>query len=403
MKNLSEMVIQYLKQLLWKLQRRQRAAKRAKIHKGVVSHESFAGLHTTIRSLLDDLDNTFKQIKKMRPRKHEMQRVIKKFGPFIVGDASSEDDSFPMLKLEGLKAYGLPSFLISYWPRDTRVRLRKGKKITHELESFICAMKQHAISYVGRRPGCVYYEVAWVVMHDKQTKKDIGMTRPYECNFYVEVERKTGAVNAIKIPMTHQINIPVHRSRSNPKGGSMYKAKRGRHALIAVQSWERPDMINDEETHAPEQIKADLEERFCIAYNLTMRREYGVNIIVKKGGHCATFIVPQNRWKYFFRERLDVMTTAGRKRPIFHAVIAHERHLKTGKIVDVKTHYRGSRNFVWNGYEILIVMQGKHGASQASFGISAMCKEDTDERLVSVYGEYGDKLKRTFEGDSATA
>lgn len=395
MKNFSEKLLRYLRQLLWKLQRKQRADERTKRPEPNKTYEGFAGQHTTIKSLLNDMDTTFKQMKRMQPKQRNMQRVIRKFGPFVLGYGGEAEDWFHMNELEGFKAYGLPSFLIAYWPIASRPSERDS------METFVCAVKQHALAYVGRRPGCVYYEVCWVVMPDKKSKKEIGMTKPYEQYFYIEVDIKTGAVNAIKTPCFKQKVIPVHRQSA--KQGRSALIKGGRKTSYMVQRWDMPDFIEDGEVHTGEQKKDELEKRFVMAYNTTMRREYGVNIIVKKGGFRATFIVPQNRWKYFFRERIDVMTTGGKKRPIFHAVIAHKRHLKNGKTSYVKTHYRGSRNFVWNGYEILIVMQGKHGRSQADLNMAGRSAEDTKGKLVSIFGETGDRVNKTFEGDSATA
>jgi hypothetical protein len=340
--------------------------------------EKISFQYQTIRELLDDMDETFKNLRRMRPTRHSVQRVVKKYGPFMMGKLR-EGDLLQRDELEGFEAYGLPTFLIGYWPGERHIKGR-------DLEVFQCAIKTHSLPYAGKRPDCTYYEVATVIMPDKQTAKDIGMKKPAEINYYIEVNKKTGAVRAAKTPWTKQIQIP---------------ARNGRPVCIHRQVWDLPDYIKDEGHHS-EGVKAKfLEERFEVLYSSIMRREYGVNILVKKAGYRATFIVPQNRWKYFFRERVDVKTAAGKNRPIFHAVIAHSRHLKSGKVTDVKTHYRGSRHFVWNGYEIRIVMQGKHGKPQASFGSSTVSEEDTPKKTVSIFGPTGDLVNKEFEGDTA--
>lgn len=135
-------------------------------------------------------------------------------------------------------------------------------------------------------------------------------------------------------------------------------------------------------------------------YSAVMRREYGVNIIVKKGKYRATFTVPQNRWKYFFKDRIDALTPGGKKIPIYHAVVAHKRQTKT-KLTYVKTHYRGSRHFWWQGYEINIVMQGLHSVPQADFAVSALDEFPPDRPetdFIDATGVGGGRINRLFEG-----
>jgi len=77
-----------------------------------------------------------------------------------------------------------------------------------------------------------------------------------------------------------------------------------------------------------------------------------VNIASADSLHLSVSI-PDNHAKYFFKNR----KFKGKK--IFHAVAAHYRNTKTGTTT-VKTHYRGSRSFEWEGYQVNIQLPGLH-------------------------------------------
>jgi len=159
-----------------------------------------------------------------------------------------------------------------------------------------------------------------------------------------------------------------------------------------------PDLIEDgKSNHTEDAVRRELETQFTLRYNMVMQREYGVNIIVKRGKSRATFTVPQDRWKYFFRERIKAKTPHGKTKPIYHSVVAHQRQTISGTTA-VKTHYRGLRHFIWKGYDIRIVMQGKHGVPQASLDITPTSEEDMKEG-VQYYdlNDISDRINRVFE------
>jgi len=373
----------------------------------VVSYENVGGQYRTIKDLLTDLDSVFKQLGRFKPKNKSALRLVKRYGPFIMALYKTQRDFIYTHELEGFKAYGLPTFLIGYFDP---IHQPDPENCMHW---FLCASKCNALAYVGKKPGHVYYEVTHVVMPDKDSAKKISMAKPEEFDYYIEVNEITGAVTAIKTPWIKTIAIPRSKRRRTVGGAPKMTTKSWRNGssgsnagcgpvtYIKKQVWDRPDFMDGCDHHSEAEKKNDLEERFCLTYNCIMRRELGVNIIVKKGNSRATFIVPQNRWKYFFRDRVDVKTPSGRKRPIFHAVVAHKRDLKSGKTSYVKTHYRGSRHFWWGSYEILITMQGKHSKSQAGLDVALTCEEDTNEPCVSIFGETAKQINRTFEGDAA--
>jgi len=75
-----------------------------------------------------------------------------------------------------------------------------------------------------------------------------------------------------------------------------------------------------------------------------------------RGTCVATFSIDLPRAKYFFADRDFEPANDGRRRRIFHAVVAHERVLTDGRRTSVKAHFRGARTFLWHKDRIHIVL-----------------------------------------------
>lgn len=349
--------------------------------------ESFGCQYADMATLLDDLDDAFSDLRKLRPRKHYLQGLIKRYGPYMVdlrGEEDPEGDGFFTDELEGFKAYGFPSFLIG-WHRNTKEDC---------VQTILVAHKVKSCPYKRRLSNRAFYEVCYCVMPFGKYK------RPTEYGFFIEVHTKTGEVTAMSIPTPKQTIIPSKKHPGHP-------------IIINHTNMEFPDFRNEymleqdseklgSKMHSPPVLKKRLEQCFILNYNIIMRREYGINIIVKKGSDRATFTVPSNQWKTFFKDRIPALSKTGRMRPIYHAVVAHKRRLKKRwlreqKISYVKTHYRGLRHFFWHGYEIQIVMQGKHGISQATLDVTGVDPEEAKGKTVSLTGKWADRLNTLFE------
>lgn len=89
-----------------------------------------------------------------------------------------------------------------------------------------------------------------------------------------------------------------------------------------------------------------------------------VRVNVKHGDLVAAFGIDPKRTAYFFRDRdVDLRTLTGQKRRIFHSVRPHMR--RGGKAVGL--HFRGLRDFDWQGYNIHIAVPGLHHADALNF------------------------------------
>ncbi len=104
----------------------------------------------------------------------------------------------------------------------------------------------------------------------------------------------------------------------------------------------------------------------------------GFLVRAKKNGVVATFAIDMLRSPYFFKDREVVVNKDGKKKKIFHIVRTHERHLRDGKVTDVKSHFRGLRKFTWNGYEIVVSMAGTHHGDMLDFRAEGIEVGDTE-------------------------
>lgn len=98
---------------------------------------------------------------------------------------------------------------------------------------------------------------------------------------------------------------------------------------------------------------------FVMAANIYASTSNGmIRVSVKdKNGLAAVFSVDVKRTPYFFKDR-----DAGEGGRIFHIVRPHMRRKASG-LAPVKMHFRGLRDFNWNGYRVHITVPGRHHKS----------------------------------------
>jgi hypothetical protein len=122
-----------------------------------------------------------------------------------------------------------------------------------------------------------------------------------------------------------------------------------------------------------------------------------IRVACTKGGVTAAFAVDYQIMPGFFRDR----DTAGKKkRPIFHVVRTHQRRLPNGDVIPVKMHFAGLRRFVWNGYDVLVTVPGKHHADLAAISVGSHNLEDDEVASPDMMDEaaLGEALARHVSG-----
>ena len=118
---------------------------------------------------------------------------------------------------------------------------------------------------------------------------------------------------------------------------------------------------------------------FSVLVNAHFQASIDIRVRVQKRGLVAVFTVDMLRTPHFFQDRELVLTPGGRRKPIFHIVRTHPRRLAGGRLVPVKTHFRGVRTFTWNDYEVNITMPGFHHADPLTMDFSGMEILDGDK------------------------
>ncbi len=301
------------------------------------------GRFVGMKTLLESIDETFSKLARLKRSKHETAKLLRKNGPMIVPydqNALCEENY-----LEGFATYGLPSMLFvdTPWSRYFQDQKKDG------FEHLSYAVKFDKLPVVLKRRGFSYYKFGcyWPKQRGDRTPE-------FSIQAYVGVHEITGEVIAIPVLQTLCKDLKANSVTS-------HKAK-----TIPNRAW-RYLALTDDFSLCQEEQRRHIVSHFCAIYSFSMWREFDVNIVVTKAGAKATFLVPHHRWKDFFKDRLDVLASDGKRARIFHAVTAHTR--SNGS--NVRTYYKGSRHFCWRGYEVSIVIPGKHGAPQASFGVSA--------------------------------
>lgn len=140
--------------------------------------------------------------------------------------------------------------------------------------------------------------------------------------------------------------------------------------------WDYPrellDISTDNGTTPQERAKV----LFSVAVNASLARERGITVRVKKGGQSAAFAIDMTRSPYFFSDREKVTDANGQTKKIFHIVKGHWRTLGGGHQKFIKTHFRGLKNFMWNGYEVSIGVGGKHGLAVSDYNLKSLNEID---------------------------
>ena len=88
----------------------------------------------------------------------------------------------------------------------------------------------------------------------------------------------------------------------------------------------------------------------------------------------------------------------GNTKKIFHIVAAHKRVINGVEQI-VKSHTRGLRKFMWNGYKINILLMGKHIQSINKFTSDSIEEVDAKEQGIKTIeaGKAMDRLSEIFD------
>jgi len=254
------------------------------------------------------------------------------------------------------------------------------------------------------RPGEVVYQLVAHFMSDHPPKwarkfiKKGGV--PLTC--YVAVAGES--VRALR--ELHTIRIDLYgthkRKRINGKRGHRSKNRDG--TVTSFQVFDYPNWLKVADAlllDSKNKILTTPDER-CSAmmkWIATVNETISSNLQVRatKDGMTALFAVNLLRTPYFFRDRERDID--GSKRRIFHIVRTHQR--KSGSYV--RSHFRGNREFFWNGYKVQITMPMTHHAVtvlDANFGAHFHNPEHPSQEPMIKSGKFGNIIKELLNGKS---
>ena len=304
------------------------------------THKSEIGEFESIKSLLGDLDTTFFGLERI-VRDPIAGKFVRAWGTFIVPSSATNNTEVDETNLgAGFKAYGLPTVLSVYF--------KPTKAEEHECVPLIFARKVHRVRGVVFPKNKQMYEVGGACYFKGPKTKTPTQT----VLFHVAVDRESGEV----FPLREYLTLT-----------NVLRTKHGKTYIPNTHlGYPTLPIVDAPESMGMEKI---LTRMFCFAFNATMLKETGINVRITKGKLSVVVNVPPDRWKYFFKDRIDVIHRGVKKR-IFHTVAAHTRKGKS-KEANVKTHYRGIRRFEWGGYSICITVPGKHKVADASFNVES--------------------------------
>ncbi len=126
-----------------------------------------------------------------------------------------------------------------------------------------------------------------------------------------------------------------------------------------------------------------------------------LRVSATKNKVTAMFGIDLLRTPYFFDDRDATYTNHGAKKKIFHIVRTHARALADGRVVHVKSHFRGEREFEWNGHHVIISMPGHHHTPLTEYHGGAHIYESDEQWPPGMISEakLGKKISQHLKDD----
>jgi hypothetical protein len=147
----------------------------------------------------------------------------------------------------------------------------------------------------------------------------------------------------------------IKKELVRPKRSDKGKRRRQDAFFLTHLSWQYPawavEMANEHNTDPTSWVV----HGFMTAILTNQESVSRIIVRASEGACVAAFGIELPTAKRFFKDRdATILAVDGKRKRIFHSVVAHQRVLKQGT-TRVKDHYRGLRTFDWQGYGIHIV------------------------------------------------
>lgn len=313
-------------------------------------------------NILDRMEESFRVLREMKKYDPDGHKVFMSLGGCMVPQATfvtANDDNRDRFFKDG---YGylstdpveLPALMSAVYVHEKDTKESFDGSDVCGLK-FIYFKKIKSAAYVQRHNGTIFEGTAY---YNEKYKEKGKPHLKFSLPFYVAVLPDRSVVPlkvCMAVPQTvgkkRKVTI-THKKFSNP---------------VFI------DMMMDEQKRQGRETTAEslLSMLFLSVCTTSNAVESGFTVTAKKGSEKVKFAIDQLRAPYFFKDR-DA-SVEGKK--IFHIVRGHERI--TGKGVSmVRSHFRGLRQFVWNGYGITISVPSLHYVPVTEFNLPGYDAED---------------------------
>lgn len=161
-----------------------------------------------------------------------------------------------------------------------------------------------------------------------------------------------GTVRVLRVRRCESKVIRVKRGRSDLRRGETF--------AVPTRTWRHDEFFIEWAKEHGEPVEKFLAQIFIRATTgFACASSTMIRVEAIKGKLRATFGVDVTRTPYFFKDRDVTVGDTGARKRIFHVVKPHKRALAGGREIFVKMHFRGERQFHWNGYLISITVPGR--------------------------------------------
>jgi hypothetical protein len=233
-------------------------------------------------------------------------------------------------------------------------------QIGHLEPAWLAQRPSFGATYMGMRDDREEKTVPLNLGYYRKSRQVTGIEMPhrgeemYEACFFYHSIKHGGSLLAIYVAVS-------------PEGSVRCLRQRGRRSqwYNPVERYWSDNLKEYAET--PQQFVSGL---FRVLTSAAIGATAGIQILVKHNALTARFNIDMLRTPYFFADRDKVKGPTGATRRIFHIVRAHER-IKGNKREVVHTHFKGIRDFVWNGYSVHISVPGLHHVPMHEFDVAS--------------------------------
>jgi hypothetical protein len=322
-------------------------------------------------SILDKLDEYFVILRRLKKVDRQSYDVFSKIGIGILPSANIYARTKLDLRVSPWFAKELPGLGAVAWGVDPSI---PHGEYTENGESFW-------------RPRFAYFKKYSKGKHPSEVQRVKGGT-VYVLTFYWDVENqpkfKPGLFE-VPIVVMDDGSLVALKSKAGKRRVSRYGG-----AIHSGRDWDFPSQYYTwaRDNKLVPEFHLPLLFKLC-ADSYEENQAAVMKVVVEKDNLTATFGIDTKRSAYFFKDRETVVNDAGSTARIFHIVRPHVR--ANGSTV--KLHFRGLRQFKWNGYDVAIIVPGKFGGDLTSWDVGVADEEWLKEGEGEELGKYGKRLK----------